>query len=395
MIHFKAHIKFCNGCHIRNRIYFANLTFNGLFYIDLEDFSLHFVHRFLCEALSSSAYSMANIVDNKDLYFFPHNSNSIIRYNIEKQREWVLPLSEFCGNYFGTAGVIYWNHKIYIFPIVLKKGIYILDLQRQNVVKDKSLSDLFADTDFSCVNVFFVKDKCALLSLDNSNQLVEVDLETKAITGFDTLPEEVKIYTVCSDGVHYWILQQETTDIYEWDREHGTLQLYTNYNSEHMVSRPYSNLIFLEDEILVLNCSLQSIMRINKDKKIIENMIAFPEGFRTVNSRFRGWPICDGFMVLDDKVLLYPCWGNMLLVYDLKSKELTGKEIVVTDEGLPYLCEVVDEIFSGEEQNVEKDELETVELFVQAVSAGQETGRIHKADKIGKMIYHKIEDRDL
>ena len=59
-----------------------------------------------------------------------------------------------------------------------------------------------------------------------------------------------------------------STDIYEWDMENDTLQRYINKDiswrkKDCIGKQPYSNLVFLEDEILVLNCYAENIWRID------------------------------------------------------------------------------------------------------------------------------------
>lgn len=397
MEHFSEYLKFYDGARIEDRLFFANMTFNGIFYLDLKELSVHFVQRFPGEALNAMALSMVTMVDNNNIYFFPHNSNSILRYNIKTQIEEAIKMPDFDGEKFEMTGAVSWNNKIYMFPILLKRGIYVLDTQRQELIKDKKLSELFADTDFRCVNVFSVNDKHVLLSLDGSNQLIEIDLDTKEIVSLETLPADIQIYTVCYDGAHYWILQKQSSDIYEWDREHGILQRYVNENltkkgRDHISFPLYSNLVFLEKEILVLNCLAEHVLRINKEKKVIEDPIDFPKGFRLVNRRFEGWPICDQYTIFENKVLLHPNGGNMLLIYDPGSKTMCGKEMTISGEETPYLCEVIKENWSEKKLNVELDNLRSLSAFIYAVSQGWETMSSCHADNIGKVIYQCVEE---
>lgn len=392
----RTYIKFCYGCHIENRIYFVNLTFNGIFYLELKDFSIHYLCRFVNESANVTGVSIGiNTLYNNVIYFFPHNTNVIVQFDRITQIMQEIAIPEFEGKYFQTAGVIEWNDHIYIFPIELGKGIYVFDPQRLEVRKDKELSLLFAESQYFCVNTFLTHNNSVLISLDGNNQVVEISLETKKIIQHRMLPEGIQIYSMCFDGEHYWILPKNTVDIYEWDLENDILKIYRNENaewddSEGASSFPYSNLIFLSDEILVLNSGMREILRINKKRKTIEEPIPFPMGFRCVNSRFRGWPICDHYTILCDKVLLHPSRGNMLLIYDIRSKQLFGKEMLVDREDTPYLCDILTESFRDNRSIIERDELETLRNFVDMITTDQLRMQSYDSRGMGSQIYHIV-----
>lgn len=336
----KMHLRCASVCKIEDRIYFSNITFNGLFYLDINDLSVHFVHQFSEERFDAIDLS----TDKNVIYFFPNSTNTIMRYDVLKQQEKMIPIQSYNGKSFQIAGIAQRQDLIYMFPGQLGQGIYIFDLHKQKVEKDKTLSLLFGQASF-CGNVI-LEDNSVLLSMYGKNQLVEINLDTKKIINLWKFEEKMQIDTVHFDGDHYWILQTESTDIYEWNRENDTLQVYTNKNpiwadEVPISSVPYSNMIFLEDEILVLNYSLKSILRINKEKKTIENPIEFSEEIQLDNCSFSGFPIYSQYTILEDKILLYPYRGNMLLVYDKETGRMSGKDLIVSEKEIPYLDEVV------------------------------------------------------
>jgi len=395
----RTYIKFCQSCHVDNRVYFVNLTFNGIFYLDLRDLSIHFLGRVFNEPANAIGVSIGiNVMYKELLYFFPHNASVIIQYNRLTQIMQEIHIPDFEDGYFHTADVIVWQNRIYIFSAELSKGIYVYDLQKQEIRKDQALSFLFTKSQDICVNTFLTQNNCALLSLDGSNRLVEINLETGKIIQYRVvLPEGLQIYSVCFDGKHYWILPRNSLDIYEWDLKNNVVQIYRNENAEWddntgTSTVPYSNLVFLADEILVLNSGMREILRLNKMKKTIENPIPFPEGFRFVNSRFSGWPICDHYTVINDRVLFHPSRGNMLLIYDINSKQMSGKELLISQEDIPYLCDIITESFQNNRTIFERDELETLCNFVGIIGQNDIMIQSYSGKNIGNSIYHTLEE---
>ncbi len=385
-----VYLKLLDCCQVGNRVYFLSITFNGLFYLDIEDFSIHFVHNFSFERKNIQVLSELSLYHENALYFFPHSTNVIMKYDIMKRHEESIPMNGYRWKFFAAAGIIRQHNLVYIFSLHLKNGIYVFNLQNQNVEKDRKLSSLFED-DSVCSSVFLINDNCVLISMLGTNRFVEVNLDTKQIISVKTLNADIDIYSVCYDGNSYWILSRCSTDIYEWNRENDTLQVYKNENAiwEEPKYRPYSTMIFLEDEILVLNGSLKSILHVNKEKKTIDDPIVMPQGYRLVNDNLNHLNIYNCYTVLDDKVLIYPCRGNMLLIYDKATRSMLGKEFTVSETEVTYLKEVLQEDFMGEKICTENENLDTLDRFLQIVETNQSPSQLSVAEDIGQLIFEQ------
>ncbi len=390
----RTHLKFGSSCRIDNNIYFFNRTFNGVFYLDLKDFSVHFVHKFDVEWAGTIGLSMnyESIFYKDAIYFFPTKTNVIMKYDIVRHQEQIIEIPDFDDKDFNVTNIIQRQNRVYLFPTTIKKGVFVLDLLEDKVKKDNALSALFK-TDLWCGNVLAVSKDSVLLSLFNSNKVYEINLDTAKMIDYSRMfHNNIKIFSIYFDGNNYWILQMESTDIYEWNKENGLLQKYKNESViwEDKIGVPYSNLIFLDDEILVLNYSLKHILRINKKKKTIENPLLYPKGFRLVNNAFCNQNICDYYIVLEDKVLIYPCRGNMLLIYDKETKQLSGSELIVSEKEVPYLWQIVEESFIRNESAVENDDFVTLDVFLDMMKRKEESV-IQEKDKknIGQLICQK------
>lgn len=385
------YLKLLDCCQAGNRIYFLSITFNGLFYLDIEDLSIHFVHSFSFESKNMQVLTELSLYHNNALYFFPNSTNVIMKYDILKQQEESIAVKGYHWKFFATAAIIRRNHLVYIFSAHLQNGIYVFDLQNQTVEKDERLSLLFED-DYVCSNAFLIDDHCAMISIFGTNRIVEVDLDTKQISAVRTINADIDIYSVCYDGDRYWILSESSTDIYEWDRENDTLQVYKNENAiwEEPADRPYSTMIFLDDETLVLNGSLKNILRVDKKKKTIGDPIAMPQGYRLVDDNLNHLNIYNCYTVLEEKVFIYPCRGNMLLIYDKKTRSMFGKEFSVPETEVSYLKDILQEDFMGEKICTENGNLDTLDRFLEIVETKQSAERFSTAENVGQLIFEQI-----
>ncbi len=390
-----THLKVGSNCLVKNRVYFCNITFNGVFYLDTQDFSIHFVHKFSFHPDYAVELSLnASLAYNNDIYFFPNNTNVILKYSILKQREEFIPIQD-CNDKFCISSAIRRQDMVYMFPKNLERGIYVFDLKNQRVEKDKKLSSLFC-SEFRCSkgHIFYDNKDCVMIGRYGGSQLLKINLVTKQIV-FEKVMEGMQIYCMCFDGKHCWILTMDSTDIYEWDMENDTLQRYINKDiswrkKDCIGKQPYSNLVFLEDEILVLNCYAENIWRIDRDKKSIGNPIKYPKKFRMVNNQFCYWPVYAQYTMLGDKVLLYPYAGNVLLVYDIKTKEVSGKDLLVSDQEIPYLKEVLIENFMEKGECLENDDFGKLESFTSMVKTNNRNGQVRNHEKVGQTVWESL-----
>ncbi len=392
----KTHLKVGSICQIENRIYFFNIAFNGIFCLDIEDMTIHFVHKFSIRESNAGRLSLnGGVAYNNAIYFFPNDANAIMKYDLIKKQEQIIPFPDYDTGFVNISGIVKWKNDIYIFPHELGKGVYVFNLHSQQIKKDKELSSLF-EPDFFCSGNLIIYDNkdCVLIGRYGGSTFINVNLDTKQIVFSKTL-EGIKPFSMCFDGNHYWILPVESTNIYEWDMENDTLQVYTNESAEWRDRKyagqiPYVKLIFLEDEILVLNLFLKNILRIDKNRKTIGNPIEYPKGFRLVDNRFLGWPVHAKYSIYKDKVLLYPQAGNMLLVYDKSTKHIFGWELLVSEKEVFYLYEVMKENLTGKETCIESDDFGTLDDFINIVEEDDRKSRIRENKGIGHVVWNSL-----
>lgn len=392
MADIKRYLQWIGSCQIDNRIYFMDMTFNGMFYLDILDWSVHFVHRFSGVETNRSELSYVSIFRDDSIYFFPNNAKIVMKYNIVTQEEQIISIENCDCEFFVTVAAVRNRQFIYLFPFDLTLGVYVLNLQDQSVTRDTALCKLFGNRTY-CGNVVPLDNGNLLIGLYGNNQLMEIDITEKKIISCKNLEGDIKIYSICSDGNNCWILTTNSTDIYEWSPENDTTQIYVNENpvwETQTKGMPYSNLIFLENEILVLNATLKYIYRIDKNKKIIASPIRLPEEFHRMNYGNGFSAICYDYKILEDKVLIYPCWGNMLLVYDKATKQIEGKKTAIWGREIPYSSEIFMKHYRGKDRYMEDRDITTLEGFM--VMLGYEAGenRSEKNTGIGWEIHYSV-----
>lgn len=385
-----AYLKVGGSCRIGDRIYFLNMTFTGLFYLDIHDLSIHFEHLFTeipAERIRMAGNSM--YYENA-IYFFPSMANVIIRYDLLKRQESLINIKDFDEEHFLIIGCARVQDKVYMFPHNLGKGVFVFDLRKQVVERDEGLSRLFKPG-FYCGITFLVRENQVLLSRFSGNEMIEVDLVSKEITFSKVFADDMQIYSVYFDGSEYWVLQMDSSEIYTWNRESDTIQVYKNENKslENVKAGLYSNMIFLKDRVLILPLHLRNIFRMNKERKTIEEFKTIPEEFELIDNRFGYHAVCFQYTLLEDKILLYSDSGNMVMIYELSTGKLSGKKLLISEKDAPYLREILKKIIYANGAHIENDNVESLKNLTGVLDRGFRKKGMDDQENVGRLIYER------
>ena len=313
-----------------------------------------------------------------------------MKYNIDKEEEDIIPIPVIEEEPLNVIEIKQWGNQIYIFPSDFAKGIYVLDLDRQKITKDEDLSVLFENGFMGSNDVVLFYEESLILAIQGTNEIIEINLRTKQIIDRIRLKENVQIFSIKYDGNHFWILQTESTDVYEWDKEHDTLHRYVNEQGhvEDTIERAYSNKIFLNDEILDLAYSQENILRINKREKTIGEALKNPEAFRCIN-KIDGIAMYGPYTITENRVFIYPGKGNMMLIYDKNTRQVTGNKFMITEKEMPMIREVLRTFFSEKKMYMERDDIGTLEEFINTVGGMEDADEVQNIGEVGHKIYQE------
>lgn len=385
-----AYLKVGGSCKIGDRIYFLNMTFTGLFYLDIHDLSIHFEHLFSEIPAERIRLAGNSMYYENAIYFFPSMADFIVRYDLLKRQESLINIKDFDEEHFLIIGCARVQDKVYMFPHNLGKGVFVFDLQKQTVERDEEISLLFKPGFYSGIT-FLVRNNRVLLSRFSGNEIVEVDLVSKEITFTKIFANDMQIYAVYFDGSEYWILQMDSSEIYTWNRESDTIQIYKNENNslENIKTGLYSNMIFLKDGILILPLHLRNIFKINKEKKTIEEFKDLPEEFELVDNRFGYHAVCFQYTLLEDKILLYSDSGNMIMIYELSTAKLSGKKLLISERDVPYLREILKKIIYANKTYTENDNVQSLKNLTGILDQSFRKMSMDNHKNVGRLIYER------
>ena len=389
----KVHLQYSNACYCHDKIWFVEGETNSLFSMVMPEMSVYFRGKIpFIEEEIKWAYA-ANIHCHYDskLFFFPSNCRQIAIYDIKKEEIQILPIlpMDNTGAYI-TAGIVQNEHYVWIFPYKLTQGIFRLDMDTLELERNIELDKALEDVEYICNYDNIIKiSETEIAVLSGKDTIVGINIQEKKRIFTKCFDEKRDIWGMRYDGSNFWLLPYNSTDIYEWIPSEDRLVKYQLHEEEWIDGKggTYTNMIFWNDQIIVLPCCLKYIMRVDKETRGIYKAVEYPEKFRFLNSLSQ-YPAFGAFDMIDSqKVLLHPLRGNMPLIYDMAKNRLEGKELVLGSEDIRGLKPFLEQQLQNRYKIIYETEIfgvEMLDLFIYSGMAGAE-GSFEK--RIGKNIY--------
>lgn len=395
MKNYKVHLQYAGTCQLYDKIWFSNGGFNGLFSLNIADFSIEYKHRIpFLDSQVQWAYADCCCTYHNKLFFFPGNCKEIMIYDVEKDDIQAVSIFPIDGSeIYRTHGIVQLKEQIWIFPQKPIQGIFILNLSTLQIEKDLELCKLFEGKE--CIYTVISLNETEIAVLLENNTILQIDIKKKQKIYSKHFDSDMDIWTIRYDSNNFWLLQGNSTDVYEWNQREDKLIKYKLLEAEWIASaaRPYSDIVFCNDQIILMNCRLKYIMKIDKETHTISKAVDYPEGFRFIENCFRinEEPAITAIDVIDNKLLLHPMLGNMLLIYDVEKNDIKGKELVVTSDEVPFLEKIIGQGLQRNGIFYEAEDIGELEVFLDAVVDQKCTSSNEKDDKgIGQKIYSSV-----
>lgn len=376
-----------------NKIWFSNLRFNGIFSINLDDFSLKLERIIPFLDICSYVPYVFCLGSGSKLFFFPNNCSEIMIFDMEIDAIQRIPISPMDGsNIFTTGGIICVNKQFWIFPKNIEQGIYMLDIENIRLNRSSQFDKLFKDIKMIDTVLELSEAKSAFLV---NNCIWEIAINSKKIIYRKSFDSNLEILTMRYDGISYWVLFKNSTDVYQWNRTRNETTIYNlSGTAQEWIGRrriPYSNIIFFQGKIVLLGYGLKYVMKVDKEKQLICKAIDYPAGFRFLHNIFynSGWAAFSNFDIRGNKVWIYPLIGNMLLIYDIENNAIEGKKLTVTSQEYPLLHEF---LINSTGRRFQEDE--SVSLLKMLILNRIDNEKDKKNDKknVGKRIYDIVKN---
>ncbi|GFI16223.1 hypothetical protein IMSAGC009_01387 [Lachnospiraceae bacterium] len=390
MLDKRTHIEFRCFVKINNQLWVSYDGANGIFVIDLDNYTVKYMFSFDgIPFLKEYCHSSKIIQDENNLYFFPGFTESqpvINTYNMlsGRKKEISIP-KDWCGM-FETSGVVQVKRYVYIIQWEISRGIYYLNLDTDTVIKDEGISEkLIQFKGKKCA--VSVEDNIGIISLQGTDKFVEIDFSTKAFRERKIPVVGVDIFKVVKKDDFYYILQQDSCVVYRWNIEMNEIKKYEVSQVERTSSiPPFWDVLFRQDEIVLLGGSANSIVKINTENDVVSK-IDWPDRYEFLSQRKFQFTCCEvPVYQCDNFILLYQNSDNVILKLNLIDNTVEAHEIEA-DKNVDRFFESVFWGQINEKGYFVERACRQVEFFLDKVYSF--TNKIYcEKTNIGNTIYH-------
>lgn len=372
-----------------DRIWFSNFSFNGLFCLELETGEIELVHKFESVADHEIGSHGFAYKEGDEIILIPLSFGDVIVYNVKTKKEHVVRLPARKGFCVQTYKI---GTKIWMIPSISTDNVLVYDIVTKTVMLDKKMQQTLYDySEGEEWKIFGERSQNRfILCSPGKKKICEVDLDTTEAE-FLNIPIEDDIFEVVCDGADYWVLLMKSQDVYKWIRAEEKCERY-RVTEEKWVQEtcqvPYSQIVFADNNILLMNYYAQHIMRIDKEKKIVEKAFDYPADFRIMKELEWG-AVFTGAVHDDERLCMVPCRGSHVLLYDLQKRLINGIELVIDKNKISYLENVIEKNMR-ERCVVESEEMYGLRRFL---GLSMQSGNKGNPDgETGKNIYSFLKD---
>ncbi len=329
-------INFFDAELIENELWFSNINFNALMKMNIKTGKTEFVDTFP-EIPNVQEYIHIRVIHyEKCLYFIPYKDTTIHIWNYQELK-WERPITVNCTE---IINAFLYNDEIWFFPSTFENSIVKLDLKSKKEIVLTELTLQINRANSKCFlldisNISLYEDQI-LVSSYEGNTVVAIDCKTESIINMYSF-DNVSIAGVKSkDQDHFWVWFTNSSDIYLVNIKKENIICIKTDVKFHYNRIPFSNIVNIdENQALVLPRHTDDILLVDTLRNETYS-VKMPNAFE----RCKISPLIFFYRNLDDTVILFPCSGNALLVFDKKTLSVS-QMFFDTDEGLSEYAEKV------------------------------------------------------
>lgn len=372
----------------KDTIYFSNNDFNGLFKINLQDFTTEFVRSFPMEdgVVSRDAWMhfYAVLEIESKIIFFPNLYDRIFIYDVDKKTAETIIIPGFDEKKYHVGGVARWGDKIWIFPTITASGIYIWNFSKDRIEKDCEISRILNEYE-NITNIVQIKNH-VLFGIQYTDVIFEYDLEKSSIQKRVVPVEGLCMCNISVHGDKCWITQVSSTTVYEWNiKDNGIKEYKCEMEDIDSVRIPFSLPKFVEkaDSLFIPGSDLPYIMKIDLKKGKIEKAFELPLDV----CADADIPFFSSIEIVGDELWCHPIHGNAIVIYNMQTGGVTAKEVAISQSDLMPIFE--EEFTNKEVYMWEKNTIPTLEQLIETEVYTDIVLSEHTSS-IGEKIYEAI-----
>lgn len=319
------HLHFIGAAYVDGYLWTNALEWNGYYKIDIGNGKTEFLGLF--EYADILAYKLFNqvLAYKKYVFFIPWFSDYLVRLNTKtlELKYWRLPahiVPEIAK--FRAANLH--NDKIFMFPHC-GDDICIFDIKKEEFQCDKTwVGEFLKYVEGNKKDKFIQgiqKGSWVLLPNLSGSFFMKYNLDNYEHEMILFPKSEKKILDITEYKNSEFLILTERGNVWKWNADLNDKEIIYRYDGE--IECPYRHVFSKESDFYLIPANEKNIKICRQNKSSI---IFCPQLWETQDIGI-GIGIFNGYLRVEDNILIYPCRGNMLLKIELETEVISGKRI--------------------------------------------------------------------
>lgn len=326
-LHFESYVR------MKDKVYFSESFFNGLFELDLNDYSVRFLCHFSNERKNRILLHGAAAQYENKLFFFPMCGRQIHCYDLINQKESriCIPIGE--DKAFIVIRAIQRGKKVWLFSADSSMKVFIFNMEDQSVERAEILSELLEKYKPLAGVLDVAEEKKVFSYCKDKSMVLEIDIENSQIKEYKPAIDNSNVYLMGYYMGGFYFQDVTTGDCYEWDSNKDSMRKLKALDLESNDSGGllFSGCRFVNGNIYLIPWKNKFVLK--SDEGVLKKAFDYPEDLQ----RFHRGETHDDFVpgvmkatdVVGHKIWLYPYGTNQLLIYDVKTDRVEEKRITL------------------------------------------------------------------
>ena len=309
------YLQFSYGIMHNNELWFPADNYNGLYKMDMDTKKIEFIADFDKDGTNLKKLYYRMFLHNDNLYLIPNRADSIAIYHMKRKEMEYIPL-EFgeASDHIFYSAVQYENY-IYVFP-ARGDAIVRLDLRDntveyfsdccQDIKKDGTYLGLFGGA-YQTANKYWITtpNVNCIIEFDLSNGLYQKHYLRESIHGTSDITGDDKYLYVLNFAGEVWQIDRETLEE----------TLIWRYQGEHTIGA-YNSIVYANHNVWLMPARENKMLKIDVRKQNAVEEKEFPD----IYTMYSGKDMISktgGYLVHDNKIIIYPASSKTMLTYDI------------------------------------------------------------------------------
>lgn len=274
----------------------------------------------------------------ESLVFTPDNARGIHVYNMFDKNMAYYAIDNQKATRTRCIDSFLNGSKLWLIYAYAEHPLVIIDLDTWQMKKIEIFKELLPkaiiERDFPLFwSVFASKGNCLFGAVWHSSYIIKIDTETGEVGMIKLQDTGRKLTTVVYFDNLLWCGEYGSTEVTCWNLEGEFVERYILEESVQMHEKGnFSNLILCDKNICLVTNLDNYIYYLDREKKLIKELVDFPENFETFEDTRKKWRRFFSYDVIGTIIRLYPTNANMMLDIDVVNRTIRGYQFVLDEK---------------------------------------------------------------